>query len=205
MAVESCHLYVAALKRGFYESVCLTCIDWDAELRIHLAGIDSLKSMRIKSAGESQKNLLRYSLICSHPVKHLKLVEIINYKVSYAAFYAVFDIRISLVGAVEEHLRCRKSRSKSRIDFARRHYIHTQSLGLNNRINSLEAKCLARVKRSGLRSEALLHGVYVCPAVAAYHIFVKYIKRRAEFCGKLCSIESADSKMTFFIYGQVVI
>ena len=104
VAVESRHLYIAALKRRLHEVVRLAGVDRHAELRVHLARVDGLERVRIESAGEPQQHLLRHPRLSRGPVQHLELVEVVHNEISDAAFNAVFDVRVGLVCAVEEHL-----------------------------------------------------------------------------------------------------
>ena len=100
MAVESLELKISAADRRTHKGISLSRIYRNSELRVDTAGIYSLKGVRIKSACESQQNLLLYSMLSGNSVKNVKLIHVVYNEMAYALRDTVFYFGVGLIGAV---------------------------------------------------------------------------------------------------------
>ena len=124
-----------------------------------------------------------------------ELIHVVDYEIPYALRYSVRDVRVRLIGAVEEYLLCRESCRECRIYLTRRYRVHAHPLGLSHRVYTLEAQSFAREKRCRLRAEILVHRIDICPAFCADHILVEYVQRCAVFSGELGRVQPSDCQM----------
>ena len=199
MAVEAYHLYIGASSRGFYEGVRLSRVDWNAKLRIHLARVYRFKRMRIKATCKPQKSLLNDAVLTRDTRERLKLVHVVDNKVSDAVLNTVLDVPIGLVCTVEEHLLRRETRCKRRIYLARRYDVTAEALRFDDRIYALEAKRLACEERRGISAEVLVHLGDVSPASLSDHVLIENVQRSAVFFREFDSVDTANSKVSCVI------
>ena len=123
-------------------------------------------------------------------------VVVVDDEIADLLIQRVIDVPVGLGRTVIVKLARIETAGDGCVDFSRGDYISAKTFGLDDRIEPLEAKGLARVQGAGSGRQIFSHGLCVQAAVAADLVLVHNIERIAVFRSQIHRVHAADGKVS---------
>ena len=175
------------------------------ELAVLTAGVDLFMGVRIDAGRKPQKDPLANALPSRFCIDGIQFIGAVAYKAANAMLNGKADVPVSLAVAVEAGIFHGEASPDSGIQLAGGDHIHTHIFLGHDLIHTLDAQCLAGIKRSGTGRQVLLHRLVINAAAVSHQSLIHHKQRCAVLLYQFGGIVAGKEQMSFRVGCQVLI